>query len=267
MPGTIGGGSVIRGRNSSSVRNSRFSPAKIETLEHVGGIRTVVTFDVVARDGAFTDTTIANYSFRGQGSSIARYLLNEGAKRTPNFLKGELTTQFDGITPKTLSFDIIMRSDLDLPPREILQKVSELQSLCYPRWHVGLNPPLCLLHILNLYSLEVYVQQVLVNWHNQWDVEAGLPMGCDISLSVMMHQYPTREEVLCGASFDSRPFMGKGYSGTFTSGHPNASLECAQELKRQTVASFAAATKASGSSTPFSTSSTSGRSATGGAPT
>mgnify|MGYP007059525638 FL=1 len=46
-------------------------------------------------------------------------------------------------------------------------------------------------------------------------------MGCDISMSVLMHQYPTRDEVLNGAGFDSRPFTGNGYSGTFKSGIPH----------------------------------------------
>ena len=223
----------IPGRNSG-VRNSIHSPARIETVEGLGIAKTVVTFDVVAREGQFTDTTIANYQFRGQGASIARYLLNEAGKRTPNFLKGELTTQFDGITPKTLNFDIIFRADSDFPPDKMIEKIKQLQSLCYPRFAVGANPPLCILHILKLYSLECFVQQVLVSWHNTWHLESGLPMGCDISMSVLMHQYPTREEILCGAGFDSTPFLGTGYSGTFQSGVPSTEAvnECVERQRQ-----------------------------------
>ena len=232
--------STLPGRNSTAIRNSPLSPARIETLDSLGIPKTVVNFDVVAREGQFTDTTIANYNFRGQGSSLGRYLLNETSKRLPNFLKGELTTQFDGITPKTLNFDIIYRADTDFQPAAIIGEVKKLQSLCYPRFAVGANPPLCILHVLNLYSLECFVQQVIVNWHNTWDAHredsrddindgiveqrlaaSGLPMGCDISMSVLMHQYPTRDEILQGAGFDSTRFTGNGYSGTFESGVPS----------------------------------------------
>ena len=200
-----------------------WAPSRIETLDGLGIKKTVVNFDIVARDGQFTDTTIANYNFRGQGSSLGRYLLNEGAKRLPNFFKGELTTQFDGITPKTLSFDIIYRVDSqraggDFGSGDMIGNIRKLQSLCYPRFAIGANPPLCILYVANLYSLEVFVQQVLVSWHNTWDMLTGHPMGCDVNVSVLMHQYPTREEILAGAGFDSLPFTGKGYSGTPESG-------------------------------------------------
>lgn len=212
----------IEGRNSKAVKNSPvWSPARIETIDGLGIPKTVVEFDIVSREGQFTDTTIANYNFRGQGSSIGRYLLNEGAKRINTFFKGELTTQFDGITPKTLNFDIIYRVDEDFHPFTMLYNIQKLQSLCYPRSSIGLNPPLCNMFIANLYSLEVFVQQVLVSWHNQWDMIRGVPMGCDISMSVLMHQYPTREEILAGAGFNSLPFTGKGYSGTPESGVPS----------------------------------------------
>jgi len=209
----------IRGRNSHAIKNSPiWSPARIETIDGLEIQKTIVEFDIVSREGQFTDTTIANYNFRGQGSSIGRYLLNEGAKRINTFFKGELTTQFDGITPKTLNFDIIYRVDDDFRSAIMLYNIKKLQSLCYPRSSIGLNPPLCNLFIANLYSLEVYVQQVLVSWHNQWDLNSGVPMGCDISMSVLMHQYPTREEILAGAGFNSLPFTGTGYSGTPDSG-------------------------------------------------
>jgi hypothetical protein len=225
----------VRGRNSASLLNSKkFSPSRIETLDGLEIKKTVVEFDIVAREGQFTDTTIANYNFRGQGSSIGRYLLNEGSKRLPNFFKGELTTQFDGITPKTLNFDIIFRvdkgprnegaglaADGDFSHKAMMKKIIALQSLCYPRFAIGANPPLCNLFIAGLYSLEVFVQQVLVSWHNTWDLEAGLPNGCDISMAVLMHQYPTRDEILKGAGFNSLPFTGNGYSGTFESGVPS----------------------------------------------
>lgn len=211
----------VLGRNSHAIKNSPiWSPARIETIEGVVAVPTVVEFDIVSREGQFTDTTIANYNFRGQGSSIGRYLLNEGSKFLNNYFKGELTTQFDGITPKTLSFDIIYRIDNDFPAILMLDNIKKLQSLCYPRNSIGLNPPLCNLYVANLYALEVYVQQVLVSWHNQWDFTSGIPMGCDISMSVLMHQYPTREEILQGAGFNSGPFLGRGYSGTPDSGVP-----------------------------------------------
>lgn len=211
---------IIRGRNSSVKNAPYWSPARIETIDGLGIVKTVVEFDIVSREGQFTDTTIANYNFRGQGSSIGRYLVNETAKRLPNFFKGELTTQFDGITPKTLSFDIIYRVDNDFSPHDMLWNIRKLQSLCYPRIAIGLNPPLCNLFIAGLYSLEVYVQQVLVSWHSQWEFNSGIPMGCDISVSVLMHQYPTREQILAGAGFDSINFTGNGYSGTPDSGVP-----------------------------------------------
>lgn len=228
---------TVTGRNSKSLRNSpAWSPARIETLDGLEIEKTIVEFDIVAREGQFTDTTIANYNFRGQGSSIGRYLLNESSKRLPNFFKGELTTQFDGITPKTLNFDIIFRVDTgprnegeslasagDFSHLDMMDKIVALQSLCYPRFAIGANPPLCNLFIAGLYSLEVFVQQVLVSWHNTWDMDVGLPNGADISVSVLMHQYPTRDEILRGAGFNSLPFTGNGYSGTFKSGVPRRS--------------------------------------------
>ena len=232
----VGGDRV--GRNSVHIKNSTL-PCKISMIEHQGSIPLSVSFDVVAREGEFTDTTIAGYASRGEGSSLTKFLLNEGSKRLPAFFKGELTTQFTGISPKPLHFEIIFRADFDLPPSAIIDRVKVLQSLCYPRSFIGLNPPLCTLHVLNLYSLEVYVEQVLVSWHSQWNLnpnssprDYGLPMGCNISMAVRMHQYPTREEILCGAGFDSSKFTGMGYSGTRENGkltltHDN---ECVQDL-------------------------------------
>ena len=80
-----------------------------------------------------------------------------------------------------------------------------------------------------------------MTWHNQWaiapslsDDDYGLPMGCDISMSCLMHQYPTRDEILCGAGFDSSKFLTKGYSGTFQAGDFDVLLshenECVQGL-------------------------------------
>jgi len=208
---------AVAGRNSKDLKNSQFSPAYIETMEQMGGTPVRVEFDVVAREGQFSDTTIANYSAVAD-STLHKFLLNEASKRAPNFLKGELTTKFNGIQPKSISFDIIYRADLDLSVEEIRQRIQKLQSLCYPRFLVGRNPPLCMLHVLRLYSLEVYVQQVLVNWHNIWDIDQGLPMGADISMSCWMHQYPNREEILRGAGFDSTIFRNKGYSATDIAG-------------------------------------------------
>jgi hypothetical protein len=67
-------------------------------------------------------------------------------------------------------------------------------------------------------------------------------MGCDISMSVLMHQYPTREEILCGAGFDSTPFLGSGYSGTFKSGVPSAEQvnECVERYRQINKAATAA---------------------------
>ncbi len=226
------------GLNSTAIKNSALKAAKLVMLEHQGAYPLGVEFHVVSREGAFSDTTIANYSARGN-SSIAKYLLQDVSRAGPVFLKGELTTQYEGVTPKTLAFDIIYRADYDLKPSEIRKRVIILQSMCYPKYRIGFNPPLCMLHVQNLYSLEVYVQQVLVNWHNQWclhvdqsEEDYGLPMGCDIAMTVMMHQYPTREEILCGAGFSSEGFTGKGYSADGTDGTTTLTREdkCVQEL-------------------------------------
>jgi hypothetical protein len=193
-------------------------------IPHQGLYPLSVTFDIVGRAGQFTDSTAANYAIRTTGS-LYKFILNEASKRAPVFLKGELTTMYEGVTPKHINFDIIFRADNDLPPSVIIDKVKILQSFCYPRSLIGLNPPLCNLEVLNLYSLEVYVEHVNVTWHNEWairrdspDADHGLPMGCDINVSCLMHQQPTREEMLAGAGFKSEGFIGKGYSGTFQDG-------------------------------------------------
>jgi len=210
---------ALGGRNSEYIKNSPFSPAKLVMLEQQGSLPLSVEFDIVGHAGQFTDTTVANYAHRGN-SVLGKYFWDR-LSRVSNFrsFKGELSTAYEGVSPKHISFDIIYRADADLPPSSIRKRVTILQSMCYPRIRVGFNPPLCTLHILNLYSLEVYVQQVLVTWHNQWTVDRklpiadqGLPMGCDISVTCLMHQYPTRDEILCGAGFDSTKFMGTGYS-------------------------------------------------------
>lgn len=203
---------VALGANSRYVVNAKTSPAKIITLEKQGTPPVEITFDVVAREGAFTDTTTANYSLHGQNATLNRWLRSELSKHSPNFIKGELTTRFESVSPKNLSFEIILREDANLPAALIIVKVSQLQSLCYPRFVIGGNPPLCRLIVLNLYDLECYVQQVAVTWHSTWDIEAGLPFGCNIELQVMMHQYPTREEVLRGGSFRTQALQG--YAGT-----------------------------------------------------
>ncbi len=213
--------STAAGRNSPHIRNSPLSPAKLVMLEQQGSLPLSVSFDIVGHQGQFTDTTVANYASRGSGV-LGRYGWDRLSKASAlRFFKGELTTKYDGVSPKRISFDIIYRADVDLPPDSIRKNVIILQSMCYPRLSIALNPPLCTLHILNLYSLEVYVEQVLVTWHNQWTVnqklplrDQGLPMGCDIAVTCLMHQYPTRDEILCGAGFDSTKFMGTGYSGT-----------------------------------------------------
>lgn len=235
---------VPSGRNSKHIKNGRL-PVRIEMLEHQGSVPLAVDFDVVARPGSFTDSTIANYSPRGS-SSIMKFLLNEFSRKvSPTYFKGELTTKYDGVTPKQLNFDIILIADYDQPPTSIISKVQTLQSMCYPRNRVGLNPPLCLLHILHLYSLEVYVEQVNVTWHNTWnlrgsaaDPDYGLPMGCDINMSVRMHQYPTREEILCGAGFDSTRFYTGGYSATLQQSNSTLSRgdKCIEDIIKKNAA-------------------------------
>ena len=141
------------GLNSKDVRNSRLSPAKLTMLAHQGIYPLSVAFNIVAREGQFSDTTIANYALRGNGA-LAKFLLNEASKHVPVFLKGEITTQYEGTSPKSVNFDIIYRADLDLTPRQIINNVQVLQSMCYPRAFIGLNPPLCLLQILKKRYLE-----------------------------------------------------------------------------------------------------------------
>jgi hypothetical protein len=207
----------IVGRNSTHIKNSGKSPAKIQTIEPQHQDPVVVYFDVVARAGAFADTTIANYSMWGGTGSLRRYVnrrFSEGLGRIEEtaFLKGELTTKFESVSPKTIDFEIIYHADEDFSPAAIRLQVQKLQSLCYPRIAVGFNPPLCRLIILGLYNLEVYVQQVSVNWHDTWELCSGLPMGCNIQVSCLQHQYPLREEVIRGAGFRSDDVGG--YTGT-----------------------------------------------------
>ena len=165
------------------------------------------------------DETTANYDIRGAQGTFNRWLLTNIAKHAaPTAIRGEFTTRFNYVAPKTLSFDMILRADTSSTTTQagfdtklMKQKVSELQSLCYPRAVKGLNPPLCRLIILGLYSLECYVMQVSVTWHNQWELASGIPMGCDIAMQVLMHQYPIREEVQRGAGFDTSLI---GYGGS-----------------------------------------------------
>lgn len=233
--------SAPSGRNSRSLVNAsqlKGSPGRLTMIENQGNIPLTVDFDPVMKGGDFSDTTFANYSQRSEGT-LGKFLRNDFSKRIPVFFKGELTTAYTGISPKKIQFDIIYRADFDLPPREIRDRVMVLQSMCYPRNAIGLNPPLCMLYILNLYALEVYVEQVIVNWHNTWALQTyltekdyGLPMGCDVSVTCLMHQYPTRDEILCGAGFDSTKFLTKGYSGNFENFGLNLTHEdeCVQDL-------------------------------------
>lgn len=210
------GPSRSTGVSSNILHNAELRAAKIETVDDqlFSVPKTVIKFQVVAREAAFTDTTIANYNIIGQNSSYRRFLRNDLARRAP-LGRGELTAQFESVTPKTLSFDMILRADKNYTPRDIKNEIIKLQSLCYPRIAVLFNPPLCRLTVLDLYSLECYVTQILVTWTNYWHLtdEAGfnLPMGADVNLSVLMHQYPTREAVLKGATFHTQG--GTGYAG------------------------------------------------------
>ena len=97
--------SEVRGRNSPHIRNSFLGPAKLSMLEHQGVAPLSVQFDIVAREGQFSDTTIANYSPRAQGV-LGKFLLNEVSRNVPVFMKGEITTQYEGTSPKSISFDI-----------------------------------------------------------------------------------------------------------------------------------------------------------------
>lgn len=212
-------GSAVR-THSNAVVNQKLGvrPARLYMVEGQlpEGSRTVnLLFNVVARDGAFTDTTQANYTLRGQSSSILRTLATQADARigAGNRFKGELTTHFENVTPKTLNFEIIYRVDKDFTPQDMKENIQALQSLCYPRLVIAANPPLCCLEVLNLYSLEGYVTEVQINWMNTWELNDGLPMGAYIHVGFLMHQYPTMEEVRMGASFDSS-LVGKGFSGT-----------------------------------------------------
>jgi hypothetical protein len=210
---------VASGANSRAISNPSTGviPAMLRTYEKQTAAPILFRFDIIAREGSLTDTTIANYSLRGLNSSVLRTLLTQGDARLPEsgkFLKGELTTRFESVTPKTLNLDVILRADRDQLPGQIKKKIAELQSLCYPRVAAIFNPPLCTLQIANLYNLEGYVTQVLVNWHNTWHMRSGMPMGADINLGFLMHQYPTMEEVRAGAGFDSGLIAGTGFSGT-----------------------------------------------------
>lgn len=209
------------GVSSDILHNSEVRAAKLETVDdQVFSVpKTICKFQVVAREAAFTDTTIANYEVKGQNSSISRYLKNDIVNRGASTFRGELTTKFESVTPKTMSFDIIYRANTTLSPNQIKQEIIKLQSLCYPRVAVIFNPPLCRLTVLDLYSLECYVTQVLVTWTNYWhlpkssgDGGLDLPMGADVNISVLMHQYPTREAVLAGATFHTQ--RNGGYAGT-----------------------------------------------------
>ena len=210
------------------LHNAEMRSAKIETVDEIFSVqKTTIKFQVVAREAAFTDTTIANYQLLGQDASWNRYARNEGARRFPAG-RGELTTKFESIAPKTLSFDIIFRADATFSPNAIKKEIIKLQSLCYPRRAVLLNPPLCRLTVLDLYSLECYVSQVLVTWTNYWHLPKtsginseglDLPMGADINMSVLMHQYPTREDVLAGSTFHTE--SGTGYAGIAGEGADN----------------------------------------------
>ena len=262
MPQLGPASSTPAGRNSFSLVNAdqlKGSPGRLTMLEFQGNVPLTVDFDPVMKGGDFSDTTFAGYSQHSE-SSLFKFLRNDFAKRIPVFFKGELTTAYTGVSPKKIQFDIIYRADYDLPPEEIKNRVMTLQSMCYPRQAVGLNPPLCMLYILNLYALEVYVEQVIVNWHNSWALQPyltpesyGLPMGCDISVTCLMHQYPTRDEILCGAGFNSTNFITKGYSGNFEEIFPTLTHDndCVQKLlnadhgyRQQTGATAAAALKA-----------------------
>lgn len=214
------------GTNSFHVRNSAFSPAKLVTLEKQGTPPVEIAFNVVTRDHSLVDTTIANYEIYGLNSSLNRWLLNSVSKAAPNFFKGELTTKFNNVSPKQLSFEIILRSNIakpgishgdDLHPQEIVETIQKLQALCYPRLVFFGNPPLCRLMILNLYNLYCYVERVEVVWMNLWDLDRGIPVGADIQMQVLMQQYPTFKEVLGGASFkslDTHGYTGRPQTGT-----------------------------------------------------
>lgn len=244
MPQLGPGSSTPAGRNSFSLTNAsrlKGSPGRLTMLEFQGNQPLTVDFDPVMKGGDFSDTTFAGYAQHAD-KSLTKFLRNDFAKRIPVFFKGELTHKYEGVSPKKIQFDIIYRADFDLPPEIIKDRVMTLQSMCYPRSAVGLNPPLCMLYILNLYALEVYVEQVVVNWHNTWATQPylsensyGLPMGCDISVTCLMHQYPTRDEILCGAGFDSTNFLTKGYSGNFQDVFPTLTHEndCVQRLLNQ----------------------------------
>ena len=185
-----------RGAQSPNVRNSPLSPAKIKTLEGQGGTPTTVTFNVIAREGGLVDHTRANYYVRDLENSIRRWVRNSASQGTSGPFKGELTTGFHNVDPKHLSFELVLRADVDYTSAQIRDDIARLQSLCYPRFAYFGNPPLCILLVLNLYSLFCYVTEVSVIWMNLWDLKAGLPVGANVTMSVLMQQYPIREHIL-----------------------------------------------------------------------
>ena len=182
------------------------------------GIR--VDFYIIAREGSFSDTVQANYNVRGVGSSFIRYANQEAGSAIQNtnyfgtevkrVAKNELTVGYEGVSPKTLSFDMHFESSQEESSQDIVDKISQLQSLCYPEKQIFYNPPLCRLVISNLYDLECWVQDVNVTWLNTWRLQEGLPRGASVTTTVLQYAYPTFEEVRSGAGFKANQ---RNYSG------------------------------------------------------
>ena len=161
-------GSATR-THSNAVSNAKLGilPARLYTVEgQLGegfGNGISVTFNVVAREGAFTDTTQANYNIWGHNSSILRTVATQIDARAPSALRGELTSHFEYVSPKTLNFEIIFRVEKDYSATDMKRDIMSLQALCYPRLVVAANPPLCMLHVLDLDNLEGYVTEVQIS--------------------------------------------------------------------------------------------------------
>ena len=180
---------------------------KIETVDPKHNVK--IEFTIISKEGSFSDTVQANYNIRGQGSSALRYAQQQTAQFVGNWgnntatriAKNELTVAYEGVSPKTTSFDMVFEVSRTESAQSIIDKISHLQALCYPTARIGANPPLCRLVILNLYDFECWVQDVNVTWNNVWNTEEGLPRGAIVTTTVLQYAYPTFEEVKRGAGF------------------------------------------------------------------
>jgi hypothetical protein len=191
-----------------------------------------VEFELLGRQGQFTDEAFVPYSIYGEQSNILRqlpglaastpltsyfdniFLSPGGNTDDPNFLMvgiaNELTMNARPVTPKKLSFNIVWYANADLSTDRILANISKVQAFMYPRYRVGFNPPLARLTVPDLYDLRCWVESVRVEWTNIWKITGSKlpgpskhPMGAELSVTVLLADYPTQNDVLSGATFNS----------------------------------------------------------------